>query len=226
MVLLETILIIEDDEAVHSLLEEVLEQRYKLLDAYSGTEGKLLLSTYPVDLILLDLMLPGLSGEALLAEIRQTSNVPIIVLSAKSDQRDKVSLLAAGADDYVTKPFDIEELLLRIGIQLRHQTSVQVKDLSQRIYYKEILLDKESRDVNVNGVTVHLTGREFDLLKLFLEHPKKVFSRANLYETVWQEPYFDSEKTVNMHISNLRGKLAKVHAVYIHTVWGVGFRFD
>lgn len=225
MVLLETILIIEDDEAVHSLLEEVLEQRYKLLDAYSGTEGKLLLSTYPVDLILLDLMLPGLSGEALLAEIRQTSNVRIIVLSAKSDQRDKVSLLAAGADDYVTKPFDIEELLLRIGIQLRHQTSVQVKDLSQRIYYKEILMDKESRDVNVNGVTVHLTGREFDLLKL-LEHPKKVFSRANLYETVWQEPYFDSEKTVNMHISNLRGKLAKAHAVYIHTVWGVGFRFD
>ncbi|EME8121908.1 TPA: response regulator transcription factor [Enterococcus faecium] len=224
MVLLETILIIEDDEAVHSLLEEVLEQRYKLLDAYSGTEGKLLLSTYPVDLILLDLMLPGLSGEALLAEIRQTSNVPIIVLSAKSDQRDKVSLLVAGADDYVTKPFDIEELLLRIGIQLRHQTSVQVKDLSQRIYYKEILLDKESRDVN--GVAVHLTGREFDLLKLFLEHPKKVFSRANLYETVWQEPYFDSEKTVNMHISNLRGKLAKAHAVYIHTVWGVGFRFD
>lgn len=226
MVLLETILIIEDDEAVHSLLEEVLEQRYKLLDAYSGTEGKLLLSTYPVDLILLDLMLPGLSGEALLAEIRQTSNVPIIVLSAKSDQRDKVSLLAAGADDYVTKPFDIEELLLRIGIQLRHQTSVQVKDLSQRIYYKEILLDKESREVNVNGVAVHLTGREFDLLKLFLEHPKKVFSRANLYETVWQEPYFDSEKTVNMRISNLRGKLAKAHAVYIHTVWGVGFRFD
>ena len=87
---------------------------------------------------------------------------------------------------------------LRIGIQLRHQTSVQVKDLSQRIYYKEILLDKESREVNVNGVAVHLTGREFDLLKLFLEHPKKVFSRANLYETVWQEPYFDSEKTVNM----------------------------
>lgn len=225
MVLLETILIIEDDEAVHSLLEEVLEQRYKLLDAYSGTEGKLLLSTYPVDLILLDLMLPGLSGEALLAEIRQTSNVPIIVLSAKSDQRDKVSLLAAGADDYVTKPFDIEELLLRIGIQLRHQTSVQVKDLSQRIYYKEILLDKESRDVNVNGVAVHLTGREFDLLKLF-RTSEKVFSRANLYETVWQEPYFDSEKTVNMHISNLRGKLAKAHAVYIHTVWGVGFRFD
>jgi DNA-binding response OmpR family regulator len=115
---------------------------------------------------------------------------------------------------------------LRIGIQLRHQTSVQVKDLSQRIYYKEILLDKESREVNVNGVAVHLTGREFDLLKLFLEHPKKVFSRANLYETVWQEPYFDSEKTVNMHISNLRGKLAKAYAVYIHTVWGVGFRFD
>ena len=93
----------------------------------------------------------------------------------------------------MTKPFDIEELLLRIGIQLRHQTSVQVKDLSQRIYYKEILLDKESRDVNVNGVAVHLTGREFDLLKLF-RTSEKVFSRANLYETVWQEPYFDSEK--------------------------------
>ena len=121
----------------------------------------------------------------------------------------------------MTKPFDIEELLLRIGIQLRHQTSVQVKDLSQRIYYKEILLDKESRDVNVNGVAVHLTGREFDLLKLF-RTSEKVFSRANLYETVWQEPYFDSEKTVNMHISNLRGKLAKAHAVYIHTVWEWG----
>ena len=126
MVLLETILIIEDDEAVHSLLEEVLEQRYKLLDAYSGTEGKLLLSTYPVDLILLDLMLPGLSGEALLAKPTDIECSDHRSFS-KSDQRDKVSLLAAGADDYVTKPFDIEELLLRIGIQLRHQTSVQVK---------------------------------------------------------------------------------------------------
>lgn len=225
MVLLETILIIEDDEAVHSLLEEVLEQRYKLLDAYSGTEGKLLLSTYPVDLILLDLMLPGLSGEALLAEIRQTSNVPIIVLSAKSDQRDKVSLLAAGADDYVTKPFDIEELCTN-----RHPTSSSDFCPSKRSVATH-LLQGNLTGQRVEGCKCEWCGCPFDRKRIrsaeaFFRTSEKVFSRANLYETVWQEPYFDSEKTVNMHISNLRGKLAKAHAVYIHTVWGVGFRFD
>lgn len=226
MVLLATILIIEDDEVVHSLLKEVLEQSYHLLSAYSGTEGRLLLDTQPVDLIVLDLMLPGLSGEELLVEIRHTSKVPIIVLSAKTDQKDKVALLAAGADDYVTKPFDIEELLLRIEIQLRHRSPEQISTAATVIHYKELTLDKESRSVKVNGTEIHLTSREFDLLALFLEHPQKVFSRANLYESVWQELYFDSDKTVNMHISNLRGKLAKADAAYIHTVWGVGFKFD
>lgn len=218
------ILIVEDDMAVHALLKEVLTTKgFKTLDAYSGTEGKLLFETNQVALILLDLMLPGLSGEDFVKEIRQSSQVPILVLTAKGDQIDKNALLAAGVDDYMVKPFDINELLLRIEIQLRHQSATGNQ---KTISYKEITMDSEARTVMVSGREIHVTAREFALLELFLSHPQKVFSRSNLYESVWGEAYFESDKAVNVHISNLRKKLSAKGADYIQTVWGVGFKFD
>ncbi|MRG85891.1 response regulator transcription factor [Salinibacillus xinjiangensis] len=219
-----TILIMEDDQDIHSLLKESLDLRgFDTLSAYSGTEGKLLLEHNQVDLILLDLMLPGMNGEEFLLDIRHSSSIPVIVITAKNDQNLKVELLTNGADDYITKPFDVKELLARIDIQLRHVTKSSINK-KQEIHYKDISVNLDTREVKSNNQTLHLTGREYEILLLFLENPQKVYSRANIYESVWKEPFFQNDQTVNMHISNLRNKLANPN--YIKTVWGIGFKFD
>lgn len=221
-----TILIIEDDSSIHSLIKETLELHgFQTLSAYSGTEGKLLFEQLQADLLLLDLMLPGLEGEPLLQEIRRQSAVPIIVISAKNDQQSKLELLTNGADDYMTKPFDVKELLARVRIQLRHAAPGFAASRKE-LQHKQIRVNLETREVTVRDQPVHLTGREYAILLLFLEHPQKVFSRANIYESVWGEPYWDGDKTVNMHISNLRNKLNVGGESYIKTVWGIGFTFD
>lgn len=221
-----TILIIEDDMAIHSLIKETVELHgFTTLSAYSGTEGKLLFEQNLVDLVLLDLMLPGINGEEFLQEIRKHSAIPVIVISAKTDQASKLELLTTGADDYITKPFDVKELLARIQIQLRHASNALVSEQNE-MHYKNIRVNLETREVKVHDEGLHLTGREYAILLLFLENPQKVFSRANIYESVWNEPYFDSDKTINMHISNLRNKLNREDTNYIKTVWGIGFKFD
>lgn len=223
---METILIIEDDISIHSLIKETLELHgFTTLSAYSGTEGKLLFEQHQVDIVLLDLMLPGMNGEEFLQEIRHDSGVPVIVISAKNDQNSKLELLTNGADDYITKPFDVKELMARIHIQLRHATKSSVND-TKEIHYKNISVNLDTREVNIDDQALHLTGREYVILLLFLENPQKVFSRANIYESVWNEPFFDSDKTINMHISNLRNKLNHEDTNYIKTVWGIGFKFD
>ncbi|MFT4414358.1 response regulator transcription factor [Fredinandcohnia humi] len=221
-----TILIIEDDMTIHSLIKETLDLHgFKTLSAYSGTEGKLLFEQNQVDIVLLDLMLPGMNGEEFLQEIRHNSTVPVIVISAKIDQNSKLDLLTNGADDYIIKPFDVKELLARIQIQLRHASKASGSSM-KAIHYKNISVNLDTREVKINDHTLHLTGREYAILLLFLENPQKVFSRANIYESVWNEPFFDSDKTINMHISNLRNKLNSDHTSYIKTVWGIGFKFD
>lgn len=221
-----TILIIEDDIAIHSLIKETLTLNgFDTLSAYSGTEGKMLFDQNQVEVVLLDLMLPGMDGEEFLQEIRLNSTVPVMVISAKNDQHSKLELLTNGADDYITKPFDVKELLVRINIQLRHAEKGSFSDMKE-IHYKDIRVDVDTREVMINDQTLHLTGREYAILLLFLENPKKVFSRANIYESVWNEPYFDGDKTINMHISNLRNKLNADGTNYIKTIWGIGFKFD
>jgi DNA-binding response OmpR family regulator len=220
------ILIIEDDTAIHSLIKEALDLHgLKTMSAYSGTEGKLLFEQNEVDLILLDLMLPGMNGEEFLQDIRHNSTIPVIVISAKNDQNSKWELLTNGADDYITKPFDVKELLARIQIQLRHAAKAPINN-KKEIHYKNISVNLDTRDVKINDQSLHLTGREYAILLLFLENPQKVFSRANIYESVWNEPFFDSDKTINMHISNLRNKLNLDDTGYIKTVWGIGFKFE
>ena len=169
-----TILIIEDDMAIHSLIKEALElHAFKTLSAYSGTEGKLRFEQHQVDLVLLDLMLPGMNGEEFLQEIRKNSSVPVMVISAKNDQDSKLELLTNGADDYIIKPFDVKELLARIGIQLRHAAKASTSRMKE-IEYKNISVNLVSREVEVNGQTVHLTGREYAILLLFLESTKGI----------------------------------------------------
>lgn len=222
-----TILIIEDDIAIHSLIKEALDLHgFKTLSAYSGTEGKLLFEQKQVDVVLLDLMLPGMNGEEFLQDIRQNSITSVIVVSAKNNQNSKLELLTNGADDYITKPFDIKELLARIDIQLRHATKDSISKMKE-IHYKNIHVNLDTREVRINDQVLHLTGREYAILILFLENPQKVYSRANIYESVWNEAFLGSgDKTINMHISNLRNKLNSKDTNYIKTVWGIGFKFD
>lgn len=218
-----TILIVEDDSAINELLAEILKRNgYDAVQAYSGTEARLLLNQHAFTLVLLDLMLPGLSGEDLISAIRQKSMSPVIVLSAKVTPQDKINALRLGADDYMTKPFDEGELLARIEASLRRAGNHSA-DVPALLRFKDIELDRESRLVSIGGRTVTTTAREFDILELLMSNPKKVFTKSNLYQSVWNDEFFGDDNTVNVHISKLR---AKLEGDYIQTVWGIGFKMQ
>ena len=221
-----TILIIEDDTSINALLATALKKaRYHVVQAYSGTEGKLLIQTGAsrFSLVLLDLMLPGMPGEELLAYIRSRNEIPVIVLTAKDELDDKISALTGGADDYVTKPFEIPEVLARIQVQLRHASKEQDPD---RITYRDMVLDRTSRQVVMSGTVLEkITRQEFAILELLLQHPKQVFSKEDIFEYAWDEHYMGETNTLDVHISNIRKKIKAVTPdEYIETVWGIGYR--
>ena len=221
-----TILIIEDDADISQLLYTALSKAgYDAVQAYSGTEGKMLLGMKEkrFALILLDLMLPGISGEELLSFIRSDSDIPVIVLTAKDELDDKISVLIGGADDYITKPFEIPEVLARIQVQLRHAVKEQESD---RLTYRDMVLDKTTRQVMIGGSPLpKITKQEFAILELLLRHPKQVYSKEDIFEYAWEEPYIGETKTLDVHISNIRKKIKAVSSdEYIETVWGIGYR--
>jgi DNA-binding response OmpR family regulator len=220
------ILVVEDDASINSLIANALTGAgYSPQSAYSGSEAALMLDRAPWKCVILDLMLPGISGEDLIAAIRERECMPVIVLSAKAGKKSKLELLSLGADDYMTKPFDIDELLARVAAQLRRFTVYSDSGREKTLRHMDIEMSMETRSVNVGGVAVHLTRREFDILEILMRHPQKVYSRANIYESVWDEDFIGDEKTVNVHISNLRAKLNSVSEnSHIKTIWGVGFR--
>lgn len=224
-----TLLVIEDDNDISNMICDLLEQNgYNTKSAYSGTEA-LLVFDHTINLVLLDLMLPGLAGEQVLEEIRKQSNIPVIGLSAKSDKASTINLLKIGADDYIVKPFNNDELLARIEVQLRrYRQNTSLPSDNNRLSYKDIVIDVETYSVEVSGTPVNLTKREFLILELLMKYPKKVFTKANLYEHVWNDEFFGDENTINVHISNIRSKLAKANATeeYIQTVWGIGFKMS
>lgn len=222
------LLIVEDDPDISSLLCRVLEKEgYKTTAAYSGSEGKLLLESRRFDMVLLDLMLPGMTGEELIKAIRATQTMPILILSAKTTLEDKVTLLRLGADDYITKPFEVGEVAARVEAQLRryHTFSESRQEVGKRTF-KGLTLEKEAMRVTVKGKELSLTGKEFQILSLFLENPDRVFTREALYRKVWGEEYVGEDNTVSVHISNIRQKIAKEDPdqEYIKTVWGIGFK--
>lgn len=222
------ILIIEDDTDINNAVAEYLSARgCRCTQAFSGTEGRLYWKQGGVDLIIADLMLPGLTGQQLLAGIRgeDRSSVPVIVLSARTALQDKVELLELGADDYLTKPFSLQELWLRVGVQLRHAEAAAAQ--TSVIQYKDWSIDPETRTLTVKGTPVALTLHEYEIVALLAARPKKVFTRQEIYESVWQEQAFVEDKTINVHISNIRGKLRPTGTDdYIKTVWGIGFRLE
>ena len=214
------ILIIDDDIHINEMLEEVLIQEgYQVSHAYSGTEALLFLANEKPDLILLDLMLPGLTGEEVLSKIEK---IPVIVMSAKVEVKDKVALLLNGAEDYITKPFEIEELLARIVVQLRKSTR---PDSSEKLMYREITVNMVTHEAWVGEHEVKLTKTEFAILKILLEHPKQVITKTVLLDRVSEETPDCMESSLRVHISNLRKKLREISGKdYIEAVWGIGFK--
>ncbi|GIP25221.1 DNA-binding response regulator [Paenibacillus sp. J23TS9] len=221
------ILVVEDDSDINQLLCKILmKSGYSPQPAYSGTEAMIYLERQEWDMVLLDLMLPGLPGEELLMKINEKNSTPVIVISAKEEQQTKVSTLRIGADDYITKPFDIEEVSARIDSHLRRYSRMICMAPSNRMEYKDIHLDKDTKIVTINQSEVMLTAREFAILELFMSYPRKVFSKANLFESVWEETFVGDDNTINVHMSNLRNKLSKANPDedYIETLWGMGYR--
>ena len=214
------ILIIDDDIHINEMLEEVLIQEgYQVSHAYSGTEALLFLANEKPDLILLDLMLPGLTGEEVLPQIEK---IPVIVMSAKVEVKDKVALLLNGAEDYITKPFEIEELLARIVVQLRKSTRL---DSSEKLMYREITVNMVTHEAWVGEHEVKLTMTEFAILKILLEHPKQVITTTVLLDRVSEETPDCMESSLRVHISNLRKNLREISGKdYIEAVWGIGFK--
>lgn len=247
------ILIVEDDADINRILERIMEsQGYEAVPAFSGSEAELRLFAgageggiaKEYDLILLDLMLPGVMGEELIRKIRKRSDIPLIVISAKTALEDRVQVLNAGADDYLIKPFEKEEVIARVNGALRRyrrllggagdvgevhnktaQNCAAIEGGMQQLRYKNLTLYPDAREAEVCGQRLALTGHEFDILYLLMQNPSKVYSRESLYEQVWQGGYYGEDNTVNVHVSNLRKKIAAADKEeYIKTVWGIGFK--
>jgi len=219
------ILVIEDDQMINKLLCKVLsDSGYETDSAADGNEGlsKALANEY--ELILLDLMLPGRTGEGLLEELRKTKNTPAIVLSAKNEVVNRIELLRLGADDYISKPFDVDEVILRIEAVLRRSGGTKARSGLQ---YKDMKLDKESARVFIAEQELSCTQMEYSILETMLANPNKVFSKRNLFESITGEEYLSEDNTMNVHMSNLRKKIAKItDEPYIDTVYGMGYRLS
>ncbi len=220
---MEKILIVEDDNNINQMIYETFTKAgYSCTSAYSGTEALLRIESGEFGLIILDLMLPGMSGDEVLKNIRKKSSVPVIVLSAKDELDTKVDLLTLGANDYMTKPFELKELEARALVQLRDNKTTHDGEI---IEFNQLKYDIQKKQVSINGKNIPLTVHELKILELLLRHPGQVFSKNEIYEYAWDDYYIGEDKTINVHISNIRQKIKKVtDAEYIETVWGLGFK--
>ena len=227
-----TILICDDDKDIVSALDIYLtSEGYATVKAYDGQECLRLAEREPVDLILLDVMMPGLDGIRTTAKLRESCNVPIILLTAKSEDSDKVLGLNIGADDYVTKPFNPIEVLARVKSQLRRYTTLggRPKEDDALLFRNGgIVLDDGAKSVSVDGEPVNLTPIEYNILLLLMKNPGRVFSTGQIYELVWNDPSLGSENTVAVHIRHLREKIEidPANPRYIKVVWGLGYKME
>ena len=215
------ILIIEDDETISGLLRSILTRNgYEVQCAANGWEGYELAANHDFSLILMDLMLPLKSGEEILRDLRTKKATPVIVLSAKNAVSNRIELLRLGADDFICKPFDIDEVLLRINAVLRRTEGTKTV-----LTFRDMKLDLSSKRVFIGDREMVCTAMEYAILELMLSNPNKIFSKRNLFESVTGDDYMSDENTMNVHMSNLRKKIAQItQDPYIKTVYGMGYR--
>ena len=224
------ILIVEDNNEIQEILRTLLSEEHEVIQAFSGTEGMIRFEQGDIDLILLDIMLPGKNGDQVLKLIRQDSSVPVIMLTALSDKKLISQYLLDGANDYIVKPFDLDEVFARVTVQLRQNSDKQVAEIEhpdkliQQL--KNIQFDADSFEIKNSQETIRLAKKECLILQTLLGHPKKIFTKEELYELVWEDTYLPGDNTLNTHLSNLRKKLSQLdpEQEYIETIWGVGVR--
>lgn len=225
-----TVLIVDDEKDIVNALEIYLKpEGYEILKAYDGKEAVQKINESHVDLVLMDIMMPSMDGIAATSKIREISNVPVIFLSAKSEDTDKILGLNIGADDYITKPFNPSEVVARVKSHLRRYTLLGgTKIQNKYINIGGIELNDESKQVKVDGNEIALTPVEYDILKLLMENPGKVFSSENIYQQIWDEPFMNGENTVAVHIRHLREKIEinPSEPRYIKVVWGRGYKME
>ena len=225
-----SILVIEDNNEIQEILRTLLTEEHDVIQAFSGTEGIMQFGKGGIDLVLLDIMLPGKNGDQVLQAIRQTSQTPVIMLTALGDKKLISQYLLDGANDYVVKPFDLDEVFARVTVQLRqsgeHQSGNrrEIDNFVQN--FKNIQFDADSFEISSTTETIRLAKKECQILQMLLQHPKKIFTKEELYELIWEESYLPGDNTLNTHLSNLRKKLYQLdpNHEYIETIWGVGVR--
>jgi len=220
-----TILIVEDDVNIRELLQLYLAQEgYRIETAQDGADGLRAFKRVHPDLVLLDLMMPVMDGTQMIRELRAFSNTPVIVLTAKGEVFDKVTLLELGADDYITKPFEMREVIARVRAVLR-RFDQEVGE--PKLVFDNLIIDKQSYDITVKGSKMEIPPKEIELLYFLASSPNRVFTRAQLLDDVWGFDYFGDTRTVDVHVKRLREKLQGVSDQWeIKTVWGVGYKFE
>ena len=225
-----SILVCDDEKDIVSALKIYLtSDGYQVFEAYNGKEALEVIREHEIHLVLLDIMMPQMDGIQTMVKIRETSNVPVILLTAKSEDTDKVLGLTVGADDYITKPFNPVELQARVKSQLRRYMQLGGgNSVNSKLTIGGIELDDRAKEVYLDGNKVSLTRTEYDILKLLMEHPGEVYSPNQIYEKVWRDNPYGSENTVAVHIRHLREKLEYNPAEprYLKVVWGRGYKME
>ncbi len=223
------ILLVEDDAEISEMLKSCLKaENYEVICAFDGQEACAKFDAFPVHLVLLDLMIPKISGMDVMQHIRKSSVVPLIILSAKDTESDKTLGLGLGADDYITKPFSVAEVLARIRAALRRTNQYdQAADSGVSVLTAgDLVMNLSDHTLTKRGETVDLTAKEFEILKLLLKNPKKVYTKEQIYSLVWKDAYYGDENAVNVHMSRLRNKIEddSRKPCYVVTVWGIGYK--
>ena len=222
------VLIVEDDSHINNFINDYFVIKgYSTIQAFSGTEGLLRLKNErDICCVILDLMLPGISGEEIIQEIRKVSDVPIITVSAKNEEEAKIEVLKLGADDFLLKPFNLEELQLKVERNIQKYLNFQHVSYKRKDEFKNIVLNHETREVFVDGQNIYFTSKEFDILRLLIQNFNKVISKEKIFKEVWHEDYCIDTQTVTVHIKNIRKKIKEINPTTptIETVWGIGFK--
>ncbi|MBO0993439.1 response regulator transcription factor [Bacillus sp. SD088] len=227
---MQNILLVEDDLEISKLVSSHLEEEnFTVLTAFDGEEALALLGKNKIDLILLDLMLPKLSGIDFLKQIRSTSLMPVLIISAKGSDIDKALGLGFGADDYISKPFSMIELTARVHAAIRRATQyipTETQPKTTHLQYKELSLDLNTFSAQIKDKSVQLTSKEFHTLKLFMKNQSRVFTKEQIYHFIWEADYYGNENVINVHIRRLREKIEDdpSNPNYIQTIWGIGYK--
>lgn len=227
-----TVLVCDDDREIVEAIDIYLSQEgFRVLRAYDGEEAIRVLEKEEVDLVLMDVMMPRMDGITATGKIRETNSVPIVMLSAKSEDMDKIIGLNIGADDYITKPFNPMELVARVRSQIRRYTKLGsrgTEEAASTYHTGELWINDDTREVTVNGEPVKMTPMEYNILKLLVMNAGKVFSIEEIYRTIWNEEAFGVDNTVAVHIRHIREKIEidPKNPTYLKVVWGVGYKVE